>query len=188
MQIITAGLAPTRAGGTVDDRLFLQQMYNAGLANYQDIVVGIHPYGWGNPPDTTCCDPIPDRGWDDDRRFFFLDTIDDYRTIMVQNGHGNIQMWTTEFGWATWEGFPTEAPQAWMIYNSVIDQANYTMRAFEIAQQRDYMGPMFLWNFNFATEIEIERQNEIAGYSVLVPNFNGGVQERPLYSLMISRP
>ena len=71
LYVITAGLAPTEGEGAADDRAYLQQMYSAGLAQYQDVAVGIHPYGWGNPPDATCCST---RGWDDNRRFFFRDT------------------------------------------------------------------------------------------------------------------
>ncbi|MCA9896497.1 MAG: cellulase family glycosylhydrolase, partial [Anaerolineae bacterium] len=49
--VVTAGLAPTSTQSfSVDDRDFLRQMYNAGLAQYGDVVVGVHPYGWGNAP------------------------------------------------------------------------------------------------------------------------------------------
>lgn len=189
--IITAGLAPTgtSAGVSVSDRLYLQQMYNAGLAQYTDVVVGIHPYSWGNPPDFTCCDNIPNRGWDDEPEFFFKDTIEDYHDIMQRNGH-NVQMWATEFGWATWEGYPTEPPDTWMTYNTPTDQMNYTLRAFEIAQDLDYMGVMILWNLNFANETIISQRSELAGYSLLFPGFNSGLnsQERPLFGAIARRP
>lgn len=188
--IVTAGLAPTGDSEySVNDRTYLQQMYNAGLANYRDIVVGIHPYGWGNPPDTRCCDPIPDRGWDDDPHFFFLDNIEEYRDLMLRNNH-DVQMWTTEFGWATWANFPTSAPQEWMQYNTPDLQKEYTMRAFQIGQERSYMGPMILWNLNFGNEILIGNQVELAGYSLLYPGFETGktLQERPLYWALAQRP
>ena len=89
--------------------LWLQQLYGAGLAQYGTYVaVGIHPYGWANTPDARCC-ANPSRGWDNQPQFFFLDTIEDYRAIMVANGHGSAQLWTTEFGWATFEGLNTRA-------------------------------------------------------------------------------
>jgi hypothetical protein len=47
--LVTAGLAPTQGEGAIDDREYLQQMYRAGLGQYQDIAIGVHPYGWGNP-------------------------------------------------------------------------------------------------------------------------------------------
>ncbi len=182
--IVTAGLAPagTNPGIAVDDRVYLQQMYDAGLANYQDVVVGIHPYSWGNPPDARCCNAVEGRGWDDDPHFFFSETVETYREITLNNGH-DTQLWSTEFGWATWEGYPTDAPEVWMTYNTPDDQMNYTLRAFEIGQERDYMGPMFLWNLNFANEIVVGQQREIAAYSLLFPGFDTGqsIQERPLY-------
>lgn len=186
MPIITAGLAPTAAQGAIDDRAFLEQMYNAGLADpyYQNIAVGVHPYGWGNPPDSRCCDNIEGRGWDDDPRFFFLDTLEDYRDIMVSNGHENVQMWATEFGWATWSGLPNEAPDVWMTYNTPEQQADYTIRALEIGRDLDYVGPMFLWNLNFASDDLIVERNEMVGYSLIVPR----LPIRPLYDAIANSP
>ncbi|MEL6272408.1 MAG: hypothetical protein AAFR22_21570, partial [Chloroflexota bacterium] len=124
--VISAGLAPTvDTPGSRNDRDFLQEMYSAGLASYTNTAIGIHPYGWGNGPDVRCCAPGPERGWDEARQFFFLDTIEDYRNIMVNNGDSDAQMWATEFGWASWEGLPGQPPDPWMDYNSKWDQANY---------------------------------------------------------------
>lgn len=186
IRVVTAGLAPTRAEGTVDDRLFLQQMYEAGLgdAYYQNIAIGVHPYGWGNPPDARCCDNIPERGWDDDPRFFFMNTLEDYRAIMLQFGHNHVQLWATEFGWATWQGIPNQAPEQWMNYNNPELQAQYTIRAFQIGQTLDYVGPMFLWNLNFANNTLIEERNEMAAYSLFIPN----IEVRPLYEQLQNRP
>lgn len=189
MPVITAGLAPTGTNpelGSVDDRVYLQQMYDAGLADpyYTNIAVGMHPYSWGNPPDAVCCDNIPGRSWDDDPHFFFMNTIEDYRDIMVRNGHSDVQLWSTEFGWASWSGVPVEAPEAWMSYNTPEQQAEYTLRAFEIGQSRDYMGPMFLWNLNFANPTLIQQRNEMVGYSLFIP----GLPNRPLFDQLVSRP
>ncbi len=183
MPVITAGLAPTGDSPfSVDDRTYLQQMYNAGLANYTDIGLGVHPYGWGNPPDSRCCDLSEERGWDDRPQFFFMDTIQDYRDIMVSRGHGNVQMWLTEFGWSTWEGLPGDPAELWVTYNSKWDQANYTMRALQIGFNTDYIGPMFLWNLDFAQPILIEQRDERIGYSIVLPE--GNPQERPLYWML----
>lgn len=181
--IITGGPAPTSTMHySVDDRDYLRQMYAAGLANYTDVGIGIHPYGWGNAPDTLCCDLSDERGWDDDPHFFFADTIREYRDIMVQNGHSNAQMWVTEFGWATWEGLPGDPPDAWISYNSVWDQGAYTLRAFQIGQETEYIGPMFLWNLNFAIlPGMVENRDERAAYGLIVPL---NVRERPLYWML----
>jgi hypothetical protein len=91
-------------------------------------------------------------------------------------------MWVTEFGWATWEGNPSQPPEVWMTYNSAQDQANYTLRAIEIGQDLDYIGVMILWNLNFANPVTIEQRNEVAGYSIINPVIFP--QERPLFGLL----
>jgi polysaccharide biosynthesis protein PslG len=93
-------------------------------------------------------------------------------------------MWATEFGWASWQGIPTEAPDEWMTYNSPQQQAEYTMRAFQIGQSLDYIGPMFLWNLNFANDDLIEQRNEMVAYSLFIPN----IEPRPLYEQLTNRP
>ncbi|MBZ0296057.1 MAG: hypothetical protein K8L99_26085 [Anaerolineae bacterium] len=181
--IVTGGPAPTsNSDSSVDDRNYLQQMYAAGLGNYPDVAIGVHPYGWGNPPDAHCCDMGSERGWDDDPHFFFLDTLDEYREIMVANGHENAQLWPTEFGWATWDGLPGEAPEAWMTYNDRWSQGEYILRAFQIGQETDYIGPMFLWNLNFALLPSlIENRDERAAYGLIVPL---QPRERPAYWML----
>lgn len=182
--VIVAGLAPTSSIGSdaIDDRIFLQQMYDAGLSNYGDVVIGAHPYGWGNPPDMRCCDAIAGRGWDDNPHFFFIENLEATYAIMQRNGHGDRQIWVTEFGWATWEGLPSAPPEDWMTYNSAMDQANYVIRAFEIGQELPYVGPMILWNLNFANPFTVENSDEVAGYSILNPVVFPS--ERPLYWML----
>lgn len=181
--VVTAGLAPTsNLPDAVDDRDFLQQMYNAGLGNYRDIAIGVHPYGWANPPDIRCCDQIPGRGWDEDPHFFFIHNIEEMYDIMSRNGHQDLKIWGTEFGWATWEDLPGEPPDGFMDYLSEADQANYSIRAFEIAQDLPYMGPLILWNLNFANQTTVEQGNEIVAYSIINPTVFP--QERLLYWLL----
>lgn len=182
--VITAGLAPTGDNpGSVDDRMYLGQMYASGLANYRDIAVGIHPYGWGNPPDTRCCDFDPEPGWDDDPHFFFLDTIEDYREIMLSSAHANAQLWVTEFGWATWAALPGDPPEPWMAYTDECEQGNYIIRAFQIGQERDYIGPMILWNLNFGVLAAlVENRDERAAYSLIIPR--GAPRERAAYWML----
>lgn len=189
LPIITAGLAPTsNTAGSVDDIEFLQQMYAAGLGQYTDIFVGAHPFSWGNAPDALCCGT---RGWDDNPHFFFAETIRSYRQIMSANGHDAVKLWVTEFGWASWDGFPNEPPPGseWMRFNDKWTQAQYTIRAFEIMQTADYFAPAILWNLNFAVlnNLVNERDERIA-YSLMVPGSAGvvdvesdDVTERPLY-------
>jgi hypothetical protein len=186
--VVTAGLAPTSTIGddSIDDREYLRQMYAAGLGQYQDVVIGIHPYGWGNAPDATCCAPGGDRGWDDNPHFFFLNNINDSREIMNANGHENVQMWITEFGWPTWQNFNVGLPDPpenfqFMSYLTAQDQANYTIRALEMVQlERTDIGVSILWNLNFATPGAVNNRQEVVAYSMMLPDD----QRRPLFSLL----
>jgi polysaccharide biosynthesis protein PslG len=174
MPIITAGLAPAvDSSGSRDDRVYLAEMYAAGLGNYTDVYVGIHPYGWGNPPDARCCDAtVGITGWDDNPHFFFLETLDAYREVMNDNGHENVQMWITELGWSSWEGFPGSPSESevWMQYTDEIEQGLYLVRALEIAQSRQDVGMVFVWNMNFADQTRLDRGDERATYSLLLPS------------------
>ncbi len=186
--IVSAGLAPTGdSAGSRDDRSYTREMYANGLASFSDIVFGAHPYGWANAPEATCCGT---QGFDDDPHFFFADNLRDYRQIMSDNGH-RVSMWITEFGWATWDGFPGDPPTGseWMRFSNRWDQANYTIRAFEIGQNDPNIGVMFLWNLNFATLAGlIENRDERIAYSLVIPGTGGVLDasssnrtERPLY-------
>ncbi len=192
LPIVTAGLAPTGdTGGSIDDRSYLRQMYAAGLGSYRDIVIGVHPYSWANTPEATCCGT---EGWDDDPHFFFADNLRDYRQIMIESGHADLQMWVTEFGWASWDGFPGQphADSQWMLRTDKWEQANDTIRAFVSGQQTPYIGLMFLWNLNFAMiDGLIENADERVAYSLVVPGVAGMIDnnsedrtERPLYWML----
>lgn len=181
--VLTAGLAPTgNSPWSVDDRQYLRQMYNAGLASLDGVQLGAHPFGWGNAPDASCCNPVADRGWDDAPQFFFLDTLRNYRDIMLAYGDADARIWVTEFGWPTWDSLPGDPPEPFVAYNDKWAQAFHTLRAFQIGQQLDYVGPMILWNMNFAWLPQlVNSRDERAAYSLLVPL---EPQERPLYWML----
>ncbi len=155
--IVVSG-APTPTGVNdgriaVDDRVYLQQMYDAGLARYCD-AVGVHPSGYNNPPDADW------RTWSDPSTssskghpsFFFRGTMEGYRNIMVNNGDSSKRLWPTEFGWSTFEGLGTSAPPRYEYANdnSEAEQAQYLARAFQMMRDWGWVGPAFVWNLNFA--------------------------------------
>lgn len=204
--VVTAGPAPAgdTPDGSVNDRTWLRQLYATGLpVGDPHFAIGIHPYGWANPPDAHCC-AAPSQGWDDQRFFFFLDNIADYRQIMLENGHEGGRLWATEFGWATFQGLryqdhvagppaipPADPGQGWMNRLTEQQQAEYVVRAFELAQTGDlaaFMGPMILWNLNFSSLEDYVPENEPsrseAGFSVL----NSDWATRPIYDLLQSAP
>ncbi len=55
-----------------------------------------------------------------------------------------------------------------MVNNSEWQQAEYILRAFELANEWDFIGPMILWNLNFAPTLG--NQFSESGYSLLRPD------------------
>ncbi len=90
-------------------------------------------------------------GWDEDPSFFFSDTLQDYREIMVQNGDSGTYLWVTKFGWGTNDGLNVQPPQGFEFveFTSLDEQTTYTIRAFQLGRELGYVGPMFIWNLNY---------------------------------------
>ncbi len=151
----------------LDDRQYFEEMLVAGVADLVD-GLGVHPYGWANPPETTAVSPdlsIPSHN--DHPSFFFQDTLHDYNNLLTKFGIENKQLWVTEFGWGSFEKFgqapPAEA--AFMAYVSEWQQAAYTQQAFALAHDWPWVGPMVLWNLNFAPWLGPDFSE--SGYSLL---------------------
>lgn len=181
VKIITAGLAPTVDSPTsVDDRKFLRQMLASGLNAYSDIVIGVHPYGWANAPDARCCVVVEGRGWNDDKRFYFLENLEVTKTILSDAGV-KAPLWITEFGYATWAGLPGQPPEAWYAYLSPDEQAAYLFRAVQLSQSLG-VETMFLWNLNFASDASIAVNSPFNAFSLVLretenrPAFQGLVK------------
>lgn len=155
--VVSAGLSPTGFNdgiNAINDRVFLEQLYDNGLADISD-AVGAHPGGWANPPDSTCC--AASEGVEthfEDRSFYFLDTLNDYRQIMTRYGDTATPLWVTEFGWGS--SADTTAPETgtvnvFVAYTDLTEQAAYAPRGFELGMELGYIGPMFLYNLNGCT-------------------------------------
>lgn len=152
--VVTAGLAPTQTNdgvNAVDDRVFLRQMYAAGVADYSD-AIGAHPYGWANPPDSTCCannrPAVP--AWDDQEAFFFLETLQAYRTIMNENEDSGTFVWVTAFGWGSSnEDFTSIKPDfGFVLYTDLQEQGQYLVRAYQLGRDLSFVGPMLVDSLN----------------------------------------
>jgi len=175
--VISAGLAPTRFNdriNAVDDRLYLETLFSRGLGTVID-GVGVHPGGEANPPDATCCEASPgvESHFESDS-FYFLDNITTYRDIAVEYGYEDVPLWVTKFGWGTAED--TDAPNNEnqphysVNYTSLSEQAVYIPRAFEIAQDLEYVGPMFLYNLNGCQITAAGGLPELCYTSLISPN------------------
>ncbi|NWG15095.1 MAG: LysM peptidoglycan-binding domain-containing protein [Chloroflexi bacterium] len=150
--VVSGGLSPTGFNdgvNAINDRLFLRDLYRAGLAATSD-AIGAHPRGWANPPDSVCCSPaIGVISHYEDPSFYFLNTLRDYRQIIVESGDSTTAIWVTEFGWGTSEDTdPPSETQVFVSYTSLEQQAAYIPRALELGAELGYIGPMFLHNLN----------------------------------------
>jgi hypothetical protein len=185
--VVVSG-APTPTGLNdgniaIDDRTYLQQMYNAGLRYYCD-AVGVHPSGFANPPDSLFGEGPAGPSHNDHPSFFFRHTMEDYRRIMVINGDGAKRLWPTEFGWSSTHGLGAPPAQGYEYanYNTEEDQAAYVVRAYQMAKAWGWVGPMFLWNLNFGPVSG--RFDEKAGFGIVYPDWS----PRPAFHALVSMP
>jgi hypothetical protein len=142
--ILSAGLAPTTevSERNLMDLVFLQRMYDAGAADYFDIL-SVQGYGLWNGP--------TDRRIEADRANFGRVML--IRELMVQNGDAHKPIWASEVGWNAlpkeFDGFP--------YYGRVSEelQADYTAAAYRLAQEEwPWMGVMSYWFFRRPSDHE----------------------------------
>ncbi|MFQ6001469.1 MAG: beta-galactosidase, partial [Anaerolineae bacterium] len=189
--IIVVSGAPTPTGWNdgivaIDDVQYLRQMYQAGLKGCSD-AVGVHPSGYNNPPDVnwqTYADPTATFGAKGHRSWFFQATISAYHTVMQNNGDGNKRLWATEWGWGSIENL-TPSPAAGYEFfqdNTEAEQADFIVKAFQIAKARGYMGVMFLWNLNYAPVCGAECEQ--SAFGIVRPDWS----LRPAYNALANMP
>jgi hypothetical protein len=154
----------------IDDRVFLRGMYEAGVDQWVD-GIGVHPYGFANPPHESWQDPTHvSSGHNDHPSFFFLDTLEDYHAIMLEYGDTKHKLWVTEFGWPSVDNMGDMDTVGWEYAREVSEaqQAEYIVRAFHMGDERPWVGPMFLWNLNLAPIWG--SGNPVSAYSILRPD------------------
>jgi hypothetical protein len=145
--ILSAGLAQTLETGpmNLNDLTYLQQMYDAGVRDYFDIM-GVMAYGlWTGPGDHRASPELTN--------FSRPQLI---REVMVRNGDAHKPLWATEVGW---NALPPDFP-AFPLYGrvDVWQQARYAVQAYQRAQQEwPWMGVMNYWFFKRATDAETDQ-------------------------------
>ncbi len=174
----------------IDDRVYLRSMLAAGAAEVVD-GIGVHPYGWGNPPESSVRDGETAVSTSSGQAvlshnnhpsFFFKDTLDDYAALLAEYGVAK-PLWATEFGWGSFDAMldeqgtpaPPPAGAEFMAYVNEWQQAEYILGAYEMVQARDDVGPLILWNLNFAPILGTQFSE--SGYSLLRPDGS----QRPAY-------
>lgn len=161
----------------IDDRRYLRAMLAAGMGDIVD-GLGAHPYGWANPPGASVFDGQPVAPTHNDHpSFFFGDTLRQYRAILEESGYAGLPLWLTEFGWGSFDGLGAAPPPEAQFMSNVSEwqQAQYTQDALEMVHDWQGIGPVFLWNLNFAPVIGPGFSE--SGYSLLRPD--GSL--RPVY-------
>ncbi|HEX9014974.1 MAG TPA: hypothetical protein VF960_03105, partial [Chloroflexota bacterium] len=142
--VISAGLTPTGTwtNEATPDDIFLQQMYDAGAAQYFD-VLGAHGAGYKAPPEMSPDQVAADSSFGG-QRFFAFRRVEDLRAIMVKNADSAKQVWVTEFGWTTDSVHPA---YSWFAVTEDL-KAQYVVRAFQWARSNwaPWVGVMTLWN------------------------------------------
>lgn len=190
MYVISGALTPagSNPGKAVDDFDYLRGMFAAGLANYAD-GIGAHPSGYNVPPDVTwqdacaaiqvsghnfngACDS-PHHSWS------FRSTMEGYRQISVENGAANKLVWPTEFGWAI--GPAANNNYGYADDNDANEQAQWTVKAYQMMKAWGWVGPAFLWNLNFRVT---NPGSEMAQWGIV----DQGWGPLPIYSALRDMP
>ncbi len=184
--IVSAGLAPTgRVSGNweghaghnglyQDEREYFKEMITAGANSCLD-AVGYHNYGYsadydtapdthGGTSETNCTNGFCFRG------------AEKIYEIMVAEGMGDKQIWTTEFGWITdpaEEGLgackdndPGWAGRAWQIVTQEKQAYNLAGAYQYAADNWPWMGAMFAFNLNFNQAGYYDQCEQMRFYSV----------------------
>ncbi len=177
MVVVAGALTPTGVNDgviAIDDLAYLQRMYAAGARNCLD-ALGAHPSGYNNPPDAKFGYTNPaEPSFKNHPSFFFRDTMERYRGVMVANGDAGKRVWPTEFGWAS-ESNPVSGYE----YARDVtpdEQAQYLVQAYQWAKVQGWVGPMFLWNLNFGIT---NPGTELAAF---------GIANRPAYGALQAMP
>jgi hypothetical protein len=134
---------------------------------------GFHPYGFAYEPER---DPN-----DATAKGLLFRRAEAHRKLMQEFGASDKQMWATEFGWiidAKEEGSAcTFGGLDWQRVSRET-QAAYVVRAYDYAQRNwTWMGPMFLWNYDFSrSSLYPDPCEQMKWFSILDASGN----ERPL--------
>jgi hypothetical protein len=147
--VISGALTPTGVNDgarAIDDVTYLSQMVANGSNSCSD-GVGAHPSGYNNPATVGVGWSSPaEPQFKGHRSFYFRGTMEAYRRVSGR------RIWVTEFGWASTEnlGAGPASGYEYAAQNTEAEQAQYLVDAFNMARSWGWVGPMFVWNLNFA--------------------------------------
>ncbi len=187
--VVLGAISPTGVNDpnlAVDDLIYLEQLYkynNGEVRAYFD-VLGSHPYGMGNPPDTLFSEGKKGPGdkFNTHDSFYFRRFEQQY-AIMQKYGDGDKQVWLTEWGWGS--DYHADATQGYLEFNTVTEQmrADYVTGAIvQMRQRNPYIGVAFLWNLNWSV---IGKPYDGPSYYCII---NSDYSPRPVYNALKALP
>jgi hypothetical protein len=164
--VISGALSPTGVRATdpenpdrvtaMDDFDYLDQMIGLDALSYCDCV-GAHHNGINMPPDVAWNEGYNDptaqfRGPFDDphHSWSFKSTLWGYHERIEAAG-SDLPLCVTEFGWPSAEGFggyPVQMEYA--LDNTVEEQAEWNVQAFQLMREWGFVRLAFLWNLNYS--------------------------------------
>ncbi len=164
--VISAGLAPT--GGpmprAMPDAEFLQGMYDAGAADYFD-VLGLNAPGYKAPPELP-----PEEGLQEQwgkHRWNTFRHVEDMRNIMVQHGDADKQIAILEMGWILEQEYHPE--YEWFGVTEQ-QQADYLVGAYQYAQENWQPWIGLMTSLYFADSNWTAEQHEQYWWSIVLPD------------------
>lgn len=184
--VISGALTPTGVNdgyNAIDDVVYLDQMYQAGL---KDIVdgVGAHMAGYNNAPeDWVDVNTVNTPGYKGHPSFYFR-RIDQLHDVMAKYGD-NKQLWITEYEWGSVDWLP-EALQsyAWTTHLSEQQVADFLVRSIQsIRTQRPWVGAIFIWNLNWRIFSDPHKAEQ-AIFGILNPDWT----PRSIYNALKDMP
>lgn len=176
--VVSAGIAPTGgdSADAMDDLKYARAMFEAGAANFID-AYGFHPYGFAYEPERDPNDP--------QTKGLTFRRAEAHRKLMEEFGAGDKQMWATEFGWiidAKEEGLDCTWPSLDWQRVSRNRQAEYVVKAYDFAAKNwPWMGPMFLWNYDFSRSAQYPDPCEQMKFFSMLDEQG---RERPLFGAL----
>ncbi|MFQ6014013.1 MAG: hypothetical protein ACE5NP_01045 [Anaerolineae bacterium] len=153
--VISAGLAPTNETNdqALDDRLYLEEMYQAGVRGYFD-VLGVHPFGFAYPPDD------PHRA----HQGFNVARLLDLRQVMLAHDDSHKMIWATEFGWTT----DAVEEDDWLEVSEE-EQSRYLVAGLtKVRRQWPWLEMICIWNLSAG----LPSSDEKAGYSIIREDYS----------------
>ena len=160
--VISAGLAPTGATPplAMPDTEFLQKMYEAGAADYFD-VLGVNAPGYAAPPEMSPAQAEEVYG----HRSFAFRRVEDMRDVMVANGDRVKQVAIVEMGWTLDEVNPD---YAWFAVDEET-QADYLVRAYQFAKE-EWQPWIGLMTTIYIADYDWTKENEQWWWSIVLPD------------------